>query len=91
MNPRKIYLLAFVLLLITAGLVLAQSSTNYTVQRTTMSSGETVASPNYKVNTVIGQPATNVVNSANYQVSAGFLFPLRRAAGFETHLPVILR
>jgi hypothetical protein len=84
---RKLLLLILVLLLISVGMVVAQSSTNFILQRSVLLSGGLVDSANYKVNSVIGQPATGVVDSSNYQVTAGYLSP---ESGYKVWLPVIL-
>ncbi len=52
MIKRKLLLLALVLLLISVGLVVAQSSTNYTMQRFVMMSGGAADSANYSVTSV---------------------------------------
>ena len=88
MIKRKLLLLALVLLLISVGLVVAQSSTNYTMQRFVMMSGGAADSANYSVTSVIGQPATDVVVSANHNLSAGFLQP---NSDFVVYLPVIVK
>ena len=91
MIQRKLLLLALVLLLISVGIVVAQSSTNYILQRSVMISGGSADSANYSVTSVIGQPATGVVDSSNYRVSAGFLQPLQQGSGYSVWLPVILK
>ncbi|MGB3717733.1 MAG: hypothetical protein WA996_25200 [Candidatus Promineifilaceae bacterium] len=93
MMQRKLVLLVLVLLLISVGIVVAQSSTNYIVQRFVVTGGGSAESANYTVTSVIGQPATDVVDSSNYRVSAGFLHPLQHDSGFDnkTWLPVILK
>ena len=88
MIKRKLLLLALLLLLISAGLVVAQSSTNYTLQRFTMFSGGASDSANYALHSVIGQPDTDVVVSANHKVSAGFLQP---GSDFMVYLPVVVK
>lgn len=88
MIKRKLLLLALVLLLISVGLVVAQSSTNYTMQRFVMFSGGAADSASYTVTAVIGQPATDVVVSANHKVSAGFLQP---DSEFVVWLPVVVK
>ena len=85
---RKLLLLVLVLLLISVGLVAAQSSTNYVMQRFVMMSGGAADSANYTVTSVIGQPATEVVVSANHKVSAGFLQP---GSDFMVYLPVVVK
>jgi hypothetical protein len=76
-----------VILLISAGIVVAQSSTNYRLQRSVLLSGGLSDSTNYQVNSVIGQPATGVSDSSNYNATAGFLYP----SGFKVWLPVIVK
>ena len=88
MMKRKLLILVLVLLLISVGIVAAQSSTNYILQRSVMLSGGVSDSANYTVNSVIGQPATGVVDSANHQVSAGFLYP---PLGYKVWLPMIIK
>jgi uncharacterized protein involved in exopolysaccharide biosynthesis len=87
---QKFLVLAIVLLLISAGIVVAGSSTNFTVQRTVVLSGGSAESANFSADVVIGQPVTGSSDSANYQVEAGF-FPLPRGGSFEIFLPVVLR
>ncbi len=81
MLKRKLLLLVPGLLLISVGMVSAQSSANYVMQRFVMVGGGSADSANYAVASVFGQPATDVVNSANYKVSAGFLRPSTCVAG----------
>ncbi len=88
MMKRRLLLIALVVLLISVGLAVAQSSSNFVMQRFVMVSGGTAESAQYKVNAVIGQPATGVVNGANYKGSIGFLFPESR---FELYLPLVIR
>ncbi len=90
---RKLVLLVLVLLLISVGIVVAQSSANFIVQRFVVAGGGSAESANYAVTSVIGQPDTDVVDSSNYKVSAGFLHPLQQGSGLsETiRLPVILK
>lgn len=90
---RKLVLLVLVLLLISVGIVVAQSSANFIVQRFVVAGGGSAESANYAVTSVIGQPDTDVVDSSNYKVSAGFLHPLQQgSSSSETiRLPVILK
>ena len=85
---RKLLLLALMLLLISVGIVVAQSSTNYMQQRSVMVGGSSADSTNYTVVSVFGQPATGVVDSPNYKVSAGFLYP---DFSFDIWLPFVVR
>lgn len=87
MFRRKLLLLAL-LLLISVGIVVAQSSANFTLHRAVLLSGGAAESASYEVKSVIGQPATGLVNDANYQVSAGFLQP---GFGNTVWLPMIVR
>jgi hypothetical protein len=93
MMQRKLVLLVLVLLLITVGIVVAQSSANFIVQRFVVAGGGSAESANYAVTSVIGQPDTDVVDSSNYKVSAGFLHPLQHDSGDDNKiwLPVLLR
>jgi len=86
---RKMILFLILLLLVSAGIVAAQSSANFVVQRHVIGSGGVAASANYKVTSVISQPATDVGNSANFKVSAGFLHPL--GANSTVYLPIIVK
>ena len=86
---RKFLLLALLLMLISVGLIAAQSSPNYVVHRTVMQSGGASVSLNYAVTSVIGQPSTDVVASSNYSVSAGFLHPL--GLNYRIWLPMVTR
>ncbi len=91
MTQRKLYFLVLVLLLISVGIVVAQSSNNFTLERFVTMSGGTADSTNYKVDSVIGQPATDVVVSSSYKVSGGFLYPTGPGSGTvrKVWLPVI--
>ncbi len=89
MKKRKLLLLALALLLISVGMVVAQSSTNYVLQRSVMFSGGMADSANYSVTSVIGQPATDVVVGASHTVSAGFLQP--DSGGFKVYLPLMTK
>ena len=92
---RKLLLLALVLLLIPVGMAAAQSSTNYVTQRFVIVGGGSAGSANFSVTSVIGQPATDVVNSSNYKVSGGFLYPFLQPSFSEPDqriwLPVIFK
>ena len=91
MMQRKLLLFALVLLLIPVGMVAAQSSTNYAMQRFVVVGGGSADSASFSVTSVIGQPATDVVNSSNYRVSGGFLYPIRQDSRFRVWLPLVLR
>lgn len=86
---RKILLFLIVILVLSVGIVAAQSSSNFVVQRHVISSGGVAASANYKVTSVIGQQATDLGGSANFKVSAGFLHPLEQAS--TVYLPIIVK
>lgn len=90
---RKLVLLVLVLLLISVGIVVAQSSANFIVQRFVVAGGGAADSANYALTSVIGQPVTDVVNSPNYKVSAGFLHPLQQDSGLSETiwLPMVLK
>jgi hypothetical protein len=62
--------------MISVGIVAAQTSGNFIMQRFVMVGGSSADSANYSVTSVFGQPATGVFNSGNYEVTAGFLQPL---------------
>jgi hypothetical protein len=85
---RKILVLALALLLISAGIVAAQSSSNFIMQRFVMVGGSSADSSNYSVTSVFGQPATGVFNSGSYEVTAGFLHPQQ---GYKVWVPVVLK
>jgi len=89
MMRRKLVFLVLVLLLISVGIVVASSSANYVMQRFVMAGGGSANSVNYTVTSVIGQQATDIVDSSNYSVSAGFLHPLQFHN--KTYLPVIVK
>ncbi len=89
MKLRRTILLVLGLLLIPVGMVVAQSSTNFVVQRFTVYSGGSASSAQYRVRSVIGQPAAGIVSSSRYRVSAGFLYP--QEAVFDVWLPMIRR
>jgi len=78
MRQRRFLLFTLALLLISAGVVAAQSSTNYVTHRFVVSGGGSATSAHYTVNSVFGQPATDVVVSPTYKVSGGFLHPLQQ-------------
>jgi hypothetical protein len=85
----KFILFLIVLLVVSVGIVAAQSSSNFVVQRHVVGSGGVSDSANYKVTSVIGQQATDVGGSANFKVSAGFLHPL--GAKSTVYLPIIVK
>ncbi len=78
MRQRRLLLFTLALLLISAGVVAAQSSTNYATHRFGVSGGGSATSAHYTVKSVFGQAATDGVGSPNYKVSGGFLHPLRQ-------------
>ena len=86
---RKMMFFLIAILLISGGIVVAQSSSNFVVQRHVIGSGGVAASTNYKVTSVIGQQDTDVGNSANFKVSAGFLHPL--GSNSTVYLPIIIK
>lgn len=90
---RKPIFLLLVLLLVSVGIVVAQSSANYVVQRFVVAGGGLAESVNYKVNAAIGQPVTDVADSSNYKVSGGFLYPFQQNPNFHNKiwLPVIIK
>ncbi len=94
---RRLLLLSLVLVLFSVGMVVAQSSTNYRVPRSVISSGGTADSANYTVSSAIGQPVAGQVNSSSYQGSIGFLLPsynLISPPGGSKHLvylPIVVR
>jgi hypothetical protein len=85
----KFILFLIVLLVVSVGIVAAQSSSNFVVQRHVVGSGGVADSANYKVTSVIGQQATDVGGSANFKVSAGFLYPLEQ--GSKIYLPIVIK
>jgi hypothetical protein len=93
MLKRKLLFLALILLMISAGIAVAQSSGGFSLLRTTLSSGGRAESGSYAVQSAIGQPATGVSDSARFRVVAGFLVPRAPAQGevFDILLPAILR
>ena len=88
MLKRKLLLLTLLLLLISVGIVVAQSSANFTLHRTVLLSGGAAESTSYQVKSGIGQPATGLVNGANYQVSTGFFQP---GSQHTVWLPMIVK
>jgi hypothetical protein len=92
-KQRKLLFLGLVLLFMSVAVVMAQSSANYVVHRTTTLSGGASESANYKAQSVIGQPATGLSDSANYVVSDGFLFPEQDYSDLteQVWLPLIRR
>lgn len=93
MIQRKVLLLALALLLIPVGLVAAQSSTNFVTERFVVVGGGSADSASFSVTSVIGQPATDLVNSSNYKVSGGFLYPALQVPSSDkkTWLPLIIK
>lgn len=91
MMRRKFLLLALMLLLISVGIVIAQSSSNYTSQRFVTVSGGSADSAHYKITSVLGQPATGLGNSQTYKVSDGFLYPLQSGSDFNLWLPIVIK
>ena len=85
----KFILFLIALLVVSVGIVAAQSSSNFVVQRHAINSGGVAGSANYKVTSVIGQQDTDVGGSANFKVSAGFLHPLEQ--GSTVYLPIIMK
>ena len=96
MTQGKLVLLALVLLVLPVGMVAAQSSSSYVMQRFVMVGGSSAESASFSVTSVIGQSATDVVNSSNYKVSGGFLQPLlsllqESPSNEKIWLPLVLR
>lgn len=89
---HKLLFLALFLLLVSTGLVFAQSSANYILQRSALVSGGSTSSANYKVDSVIGQTATGQVSSvgSTYQGSIGFL-NAADGARYDVYLPLVVR
>ena len=85
----KFILFLILLLVVSVGIVAAQSSSNFVVQRHAINSGGVADSANYRVTSVIGQQATDMGGSANFKVSAGFLHPL--GAKSTVYLPVVIK
>ena len=75
MVQRRLLILAFVLVLMPAGMASARSLTTDISQRFVTLGGGSADSAGYSVTAVIGQPATGVASSANFKTSAGFLYP----------------
>ena len=88
---RKLLILTLALLLLSVGIVSAQTSANFVTQRFVMIGGDSAGSANYEVTSVFGQPAVQVVESPNYSVSAGFLQPRRLDLDPSVWLPVVVR
>ena len=77
MTPRKLWLIVFALLTIPVVMAAAAYiSAHFATQRFVAFGGGTADSASFSVTSVIGQPATDVVNSANFKVSGGFLHPI---------------
>ena len=89
MLRRKLLIAALAVGLLSAGIVAAQSSASFVVQRTVLLSGGGAASTNYRVNAVIGQPAAGWSESASQDVSAGYLFPF--GLSYRLWLPQVHR
>ena len=88
---RKFLPFLFMLLMVSGGVVVAQSSTNFIMQRFETASGGMAESTNYKVSAVIGQPVTDLGDSSNYQVSDGFLFPQHQQQTSKLWLPLVVK
>jgi hypothetical protein len=91
MVKRRIVLLLLLLLLLPVGIGAVGSSTNHIIQRAVLVGGGAADSPHFAVTSVIGQPATDVVNSASYRVSGGFLFRGRGNPTYRLRLPLVFR
>lgn len=90
MTKHKFLFIGIVLLLISTGIVFAQSSTNYQIHRFTFMSGGVSDSAHYKVNAVIGQPATGTSTSSNHVVTAGFLYR-PSTLNYKVNLPIVIQ
>lgn len=88
---QKFILITCLLLLIPLGIVVAQSSPNFVIQRFTPMSGGLSESPNYTVNSVIGQPLVANSESPNYTVTSGFLSVRLADSATTIWLPIIQR
>ena len=86
MKQRKLLLFALALLLISIGVVAAQTATNYSTQRFVMVGGGSADSANYTVTSVLGQAATGVVDSPNYKITGGFLHPAQERSSSDQRL-----
>ncbi len=75
-------------LLLSAGLVLAQSSASFVLHRFELAGGGVSTSTSYRLTGVIGQETTSLTDSAQYQLSGGFLFPNQKRGIW---LPAVLR
>lgn len=71
---HKFFLLTLALLLLPLGMVAAQSVARFSAPRFAITSGGAAGSASFAVRSAIGQPITDVANSASYRVSGGFLF-----------------
>jgi hypothetical protein len=91
MLKRKFLLLALALLLLSVGFAVAQPAAQFVMQRSVLLSGGSADSASYKVTSVIGQPATGAVTSANFGGYTGFLFPLEPAPASAVWLPLIVK
>lgn len=91
MNKRRFILLSIIVLLVPAGMALAQTSTNYSLSRFVTVAGGSADSTSYSVTSVMGQPNTKTANSPNFKVSGGFLIPKRQepVSNKNIWLPII--
>ncbi len=85
---RKILLLVLILLLLSVGIVAANPSANFVMQRFVMVGGSSADSTNYSVTSVFGQPATGVFNGGGHEVTAGFLRPQQDN---KVWIPIVLK
>lgn len=88
-RQRMLAFLVVLLLLISVGTVVAQSSADFVVHRTTLLSGGISNSADFTVHSVIGQPSVGVVETAGIQGTVGYLFPLPQ--GGRLYLPLMAR
>jgi len=87
MRRNLLFLALLLLLLLPVGMVVAQSSTNFTAQHTVIAGGGRAGSASFSVVSVIGQPVVDVARSPNYTVSGGFLF----SADQRVWLPMLIK
>jgi hypothetical protein len=84
MTQRKLWLIAFALLAIPVGMAAAAYiSANFATQRFVTVGGGAADSARFSVTSAIGQPATDVLISANFKVSGGFLHPIPPRTGAD--------
>ena len=85
MYTYKTWLAGLMILFLLSGIILAQSSENYSLKKTVLDAGGgTASSASYQVKDAIGQPGlVGTMTSDSYQASAGFFAGSLEVTGIE--------